>query len=59
MKALIIGTLTSMLSRAILRPEFLEWAIRFAARKLVEHTKTPHDDEFLNKIEEMLDSAKS
>jgi len=54
----ILNTLTGLASRIFLNPAFLEWLIRYSARKLAEHTKTPHDDAVVEKIEEILDSYK-
>lgn len=42
----------------ILNPKFLEWIIMFSARRLAEHTQTPHDDVIVDKIEELLKAAK-
>lgn len=36
--------------------KFLEWLFLFAARSIVQSTKTTKDDEFLAKVEETLKS---
>ena len=33
-----------------------EWVLRWAARRLVSMTQTPHDDIFLDGIEKLLDN---
>lgn len=45
--------LMSMASRLI-TSEALEWVFLWAAEKLVAATDTPHDDEFLAKVKELL-----
>jgi hypothetical protein len=53
MQALIVSALLGMLSK-VLTASFVEFVIVKCAEILVSKTNTPHDDEFLAKIKELL-----
>jgi hypothetical protein len=58
----ILGMLGNIMGgwavKLILNPKFLEWVIRWCARRLVEHTKTPNDNIWLDRMEAMLELPK-
>lgn len=39
------------LFEAVIAPKVLEWVMFKSAKGIVKHSKTPHDDEFLAKVE--------
>lgn len=53
MYTIIISALLSMVSK-ILTANFVEFVIVKCAEILVAKTSTPHDDEFLAKVKELL-----
>ena len=55
MHTIILGALMGMVSK-ILTASFVEFVIIKCAEILVSKTNTPHDDEFLAKIKELLNS---
>lgn len=57
MFAILLSALVSMVTRLV-TSEFIEFAILKGAEALVKRTSTSYDDEFLAKIEELLDKSK-
>lgn len=54
MVKILIKGLTEVLSKVVLSlftEKMLEWMLWKVARLIVESTKTPHDDAFLDKLE--------
>jgi hypothetical protein len=51
----ILGNiLGGWLINLVMNRKFLEWSILYCARKLVQKTSTPHDDQFLDQIEKVI-----
>lgn len=68
MPAILLGALSAVggaFAKALLSmgarlatQEFAEWALLWGAKRLVENTATPHDDEWYAKIAESAKSGK-
>ena len=68
MPAILIGALSAIggafakallsLGTKLATEEFAEWALLWGAKRLVESTKTPHDDEWYAKVAESAKTGK-
>ena len=50
---MILNVLGSMATK-LLSEKFFKWAILWGAKRYVQSTKTPHDDAWFKKIEELI-----
>ena len=55
----VLKTLVKKVLLGVMSEKFLEWLLFWAAKSLVESTKTKKDDEFFTKIKEVYDGPKS
>lgn len=53
---LLKATITSIVTRLATKA-MLEWLFLWGADLLVKSTKTPHDDDLLKKVKELLDAG--